>query len=255
MVSLRRVTLALLASALLLPAGVHVGASLGMQQALQSGLAPSPVQFVVPDELLDVNTNQRPVAGQQTTLSLCNPAPANVNDLCRGGNPSGGQGPYHFQIDTMGGFPPMGLTLHPNGLLTGTPKTNGPISFRVCAVDLSGYQNCQDVKMNVQPKTANSAKKSQEKQKQARTGSKSPPTKLVAIGAIAAGGALGAAYASKLSTTGGCDTSSAPVNEIYTYCFGATRNTTQCNYYIGEYDKFCKSCGFSGFDAGTGSCK
>jgi hypothetical protein len=33
----------------------------------------------------------------------------------------GNGGPYHFELGTMGGFPPMGIILSPDGTLSGTP--------------------------------------------------------------------------------------------------------------------------------------
>jgi hypothetical protein len=65
----------------------------------------------------------------------------------------GGNPPYHFQLDTMGGFPPIGMHLGMNGVLYGTPSARPPLggygSFRVCAVDLNGSSDCPEV--NVQP--------------------------------------------------------------------------------------------------------
>ena len=64
-------------------------------------------------------------------------------------NPSGGNPPYHFQMDSGSGFPPMGLTLNPDGTITGTPTVVGNTSFRVCAVDQSGTQACDDTYIDV----------------------------------------------------------------------------------------------------------
>ncbi len=91
-------------------------------------------------------------------------------------------------------------------------------------------------------------------------GSASSPGKTIAGVTLLAGAAVGAAVVAtqltNLNTGGsGCDSSKAPINEINTYCFGSTRNTTLCNQYIAQYDSFCKSCGYSGFDVNQGKCK
>lgn len=64
-------------------------------------------------------------------------------------DPSGGNPPYHFQLDSGTGFPPMGLTLNPDGTITGTPTAVGNVSFRVCAVDQSGTQACDNTYIDV----------------------------------------------------------------------------------------------------------
>ena len=65
------------------------------------------------------------------------------------GNPSGGNPPFHLQLDTGIGFPPMGLILHPNGFLDGTPSIVGAKNFSICAVDQSSMQQCQYTTINV----------------------------------------------------------------------------------------------------------
>lgn len=66
------------------------------------------------------------------------------------GGAAGGQPPYHYQLDTFGGFPPIGLTLAPNGVLSGTPTiAGGPTAFAVCVVDVGGRNNCPRVTMTV----------------------------------------------------------------------------------------------------------
>jgi hypothetical protein len=81
-------------------------------------------------------------------------------DLCggpfaMGGNPKGGLPPYHFQLDTAGGFPPIGLILGLNGILSGTPANGtdrpSPYAFRVCAVDLAGSNVCPTANILVLP--------------------------------------------------------------------------------------------------------
>ncbi len=85
--------------------------------------------------------------------SFCSPEPAGANDLCGSlndnSNPSNGHYPYHFTLDSGRGFPPMGLTLGLNGLLTGTPSAIGNNTFGVCAVDLDGKQACVNVTLVV----------------------------------------------------------------------------------------------------------
>ena len=99
------------------------------------------VQFTVDDQLPDARV------GEPYTYSFCKPDCLTENDLCGSEanpsiNPIGGSGPYHFQLDSGSGFPPMGLTLYPNGLLQGTPTAAGERTFTVCAVDLGGHQCC-----------------------------------------------------------------------------------------------------------------
>jgi hypothetical protein len=62
---------------------------------------------------------------------------------------TGGHPPYHFQLDTLGGFPPIGLILSPDGTLSGTATVSGTSTFRVCAVDLDGTSVCRSVAATV----------------------------------------------------------------------------------------------------------
>ena len=93
------------------------------------------------------------VLGVPYNYSFCNPEPAGANDLCGSpndsSNPSNGHFPYHFTLDSGAGFPPLGLTLGLNGLLTGTPTAIGTNAFTVCAVDLGGKQACANVSLTV----------------------------------------------------------------------------------------------------------
>jgi hypothetical protein len=57
-------------------------------------------------------------------------------------------GPYTFELDTMGGFPPMGLQLGPNGVLQGTP-TGKDSKFRACARDVGGNTACKVIEIDV----------------------------------------------------------------------------------------------------------
>ncbi len=254
----------LLAWSLSVPGGVPlraagVGRAPQQVQGQPQGLPPSPVRFTIPDTILDDRNQTPPEVGQPFQFSFCNPPMTNPNDLCQGSslNPTGGQGPYHFQMDTMGGFPPFGMVLHPNGLLTGTPKAKGAVKFRVCAVDLAGYQNCQWASIDVQP-GGGGGKKSRNggdgtgMSKGARIG-----IMAAALGGsgIALGYALNQLAQMNNESNSGCDSSKAPINEINYYCFGSTRNTALCNQYIAQYDSFCKSCGYSRFDTSTGGCR
>jgi hypothetical protein len=92
--------------------------------------------------------------GQPYFFSFCGLPDVNGAN-CAGvaGVLSGGVPPYRFQLDTAGGFPPIGLILAPNGALSGTPSaavTN--YSFRVCAVDATGVNRCSTVTITTAPR-------------------------------------------------------------------------------------------------------
>ncbi len=61
----------------------------------------------------------------------------------------GGLAPYYFKLDTASGFPPIGLIISPNGLLSGTPKVSGTYTFKVCVVDTAGKSDCRSNTMYV----------------------------------------------------------------------------------------------------------
>ncbi len=89
--------------------------------------------------------------GEQYNYSFCKPDLTSASDLCAGSeitNPSGGNPPYHFVLDS-GAFAPMGLSLNLNGLLSGKPTTEGESTFSVCAVDQSGTQTCKQVTLGI----------------------------------------------------------------------------------------------------------
>lgn len=91
--------------------------------------------------------------GKGFKYSFCDPTPSSPTDLCGGSfkikNPTGGKGPYHFQLQTAGGFPPFGISLNLNGLLSGKPTAVGRRNFTVCAVDIAGANSCQSIKFSV----------------------------------------------------------------------------------------------------------
>lgn len=57
-------------------------------------------------------------------------------------DPRDQSGPYTFSYNTMGGFPPMGLTLWPNGVLKGTPVGKDD-HFEACVKNVSGRKVCK----------------------------------------------------------------------------------------------------------------
>jgi hypothetical protein len=59
--------------------------------------------------------------------------------------------PCSFNLDTMGGFPPMGLILGPDGVLKGTP-TGKDSQFRACVKDAGGNTACKVIDIDVQKK-------------------------------------------------------------------------------------------------------
>lgn len=89
--------------------------------------------------------------GQPFSHSFCRPNLTGNAELCAGTstNPTGGQAPYHFQLGSGVGFPPVGLSLGLNGILSGTPSAAGVSTFSVCAVDLAGLSACRTVTMTV----------------------------------------------------------------------------------------------------------
>lgn len=56
--------------------------------------------------------------------------------------------PCSFNLDTMGGFPPMGLILGPDGVLRGTP-TGKDSQFRACVKDAGGNTACKVINIDV----------------------------------------------------------------------------------------------------------
>ena len=91
--------------------------------------------------------------GKPYSYSYCIPAPNGKMGLCGGINdtlnPRGGNGPYTFYLGTAGGFPPFGLTLNPNGILSGTPTAAGEKIFEVCAKDIGGDYGCENAALRI----------------------------------------------------------------------------------------------------------
>jgi hypothetical protein len=91
--------------------------------------------------------------GVPYTYNFCTPAPATPTSACGPmpptTNPTGGNPPYHFQLGSGVGFPPMHLSLGKDGQLTGTPTAPGTSTFQVCAIDLSANSVCQTVMLTV----------------------------------------------------------------------------------------------------------
>jgi hypothetical protein len=56
--------------------------------------------------------------------------------------------PCSFNLDTMGGFPPMGLILGPDGVLRGTP-TGKDSKFKACVKDAGGNTACKVINIDV----------------------------------------------------------------------------------------------------------
>jgi hypothetical protein len=109
-----------------------------------------PIEFFAPAELPFA------VVGEEYTYSFCQPELSSASDICGseyGSNPQFGTSPYHFQLDSGTGFPPMGVILNPNGLLTGKPSAPGTSRFTVCAVDAAGTQSCKGVMMDVKKRS------------------------------------------------------------------------------------------------------
>jgi hypothetical protein len=105
--------------------------------------APSRLTFTGPGSLGGVNV------GENVFYSFCRP-PIAGNDLCQNStDPSGGQPPYHFQLGSGVGFPPIGMFLNLNGTLTGTPTVATTAHFSVCAVDLAGSSSCSTVALTI----------------------------------------------------------------------------------------------------------
>lgn len=105
----------------------------------------------VPPMVFTAPTQLNGTVGLPFAFSFCQPALTESAALCTTGamTPTGGNPPYRFQLNSGTGFPPIGITLGLNGILSGIPSAAGTSTFSVCAVDLSGTSKCQTVTMVV----------------------------------------------------------------------------------------------------------
>ncbi len=84
-----------------------------------------------------------PVIFQPLPLPAACPGSPYYASVVTATTPSGGNGgPYHFELGTMGGFPPLGIILAPDGVLSGT-VTGKTSKFTTCAVDTAGNSSCK----------------------------------------------------------------------------------------------------------------
>ncbi|MDO8627627.1 MAG: Ig domain-containing protein, partial [Candidatus Diapherotrites archaeon] len=92
--------------------------------------------------------------GTEFEHSFCFPKPS-IGESCgpfsEPINPSGGKPPYEFVQGYNSGLMPPGLKLYLNGVLSGTPTLEGSYEFEVCAKELAGEQDCEFVKIVVEP--------------------------------------------------------------------------------------------------------
>lgn len=120
---------------------------------------PSPEQNVtiIMDKVILAAPSQLPDGrvGEQYEYSFCDPNPKQTANQCypknSSGNPTGSKGPYTFYIGSGVGFPPFGLSLNNNGILSGKPTAEGPRTFQICAKDLGGNFDCKIVNINIGP--------------------------------------------------------------------------------------------------------
>lgn len=95
---------------------------------------------VVKVDKITVNTPTLPDATMDKPYSF---------DFAAAMDPQGGGSPYHYELGSMKGFPPMGLILSPSGILRGTPSVKESVKFDVCAVGIGGDFACATVTLNV----------------------------------------------------------------------------------------------------------
>ena len=91
--------------------------------------------------------------GKPYEYSYCIPRPSGKSGQCGGfaqtSNPRGGKGPYSFYLGSGTGFPPVGLSLNLNGILSGVPTAAGYREFEVCAKDIGGDYACENYSLTV----------------------------------------------------------------------------------------------------------
>ena len=182
-------------------------------------------------------------AAQSPCGSEANPSP----------NVTGGNPPYHFVLDPLGGFPPIGIVLDANGVLRGTPRGNLAASFKVCAVDMSANQFCQRITLQPQPAIAQA---SQEQKATPKRGG-GARFALAMGGVVLAGLGLGMALkaGSQVDTGGGTSTyyyanyncgSSSQCAAAMGHAFGTTGpfcTKTTCDAWGQQYIPSGYSCG------------
>lgn len=242
-----RVPVVAFAVAFLVPLAAAAFAQVGSPPPMPPATPEQLVVFRPPNEALAADA-QNVQVGKEYAFDLCRggaviPAeagrldpskatcgdPLNPSATVRGGNP-----PYHFQLDTMGGFPPLGMWVDLNGVLRGTPKNNKPATFSVCAVDLSGRYDCQKVTVQPTQREASAGKKSGGK------GAK------MAVGAVLAGGAVAAGvYAGKMAS------------DLATMSSGSCASNRNCIVSVMGHGCDCAGsvdggCGWTGPTAGSG---
>jgi hypothetical protein len=70
-------------------------------------------------------------------------------------NPDGSEadaGNLKFSVsEELVGVPPTGITLSPDGVLSGTANKEGTYTFEICAEDLEGNGDCKDISLTVDP--------------------------------------------------------------------------------------------------------
>ena len=155
---------------------------------------------------------------------------------------SGTDAPVHFELGRGTGFQPIGMWLGANGMLYGTPSGRrsvfAPKPFSVCAVTTGGHSSCQEINL-AGDAAANKASHAK------------------VIGAVAAGGAAAvvvgavAMRSSSSSSGGSCGT---PPANLFNDC-SSIPQSPNCPADLKAQDAYCKCEGYSGFNAGVGSCQ
>ncbi len=204
--------------------------------------------------------------GQPIAINLCSgglpTAPATDADGLRMDNESpcqtptnfvsGGNPPYHFQLDS-GSFPPLGMHLGMNGLLYGTPAKpplGGYKPFSVCAVDMSADSGCHQIEVSAPP-TAHAK----------GGGHHGLIVGSVLAGGAVAGGVVAAKSLSQAATTGSGGSGGGNCSNLVTQCNNLAaeclnnNNASACQQIPSVCTQMCQCEGFSGFNTGTGSCQ
>lgn len=76
------------------------------------------------------------------------------NDLVPLLGPESDPATYTFYLGSGVGFPPQGLILGPNGILSGTP-TGKSSTFQACVKDVGGHSACRTYHLTVNPNNGN----------------------------------------------------------------------------------------------------